>query len=174
MLLSASGNYLLVALIAAAASYVLAHRKGLNAVGWAWASLFLIVPALILPFVRTRQTSASSAGIPDANWYALLAYDPEIKAAVARLALFGAPAVDDLRRAWDAVPNKDALPEMVSDIEARWSAYASAGLTHVETRDGVAVLQDAVGRYHVDGRQTADLGNARLLASAGARRARAL
>lgn len=136
MLLPASGTYFLVAITAALASYVVAHRKGLNAVGWAWASLFLLVPAVILPFVRTRRASAPPAGIPDANWHALLAYDPEIKAAAARLAPFGAPALDDLRRAWEAVPNKGALPEMVSDIEARWSVRASAGLTHVETRDG--------------------------------------
>jgi len=172
MLLSGSGTYLLVAISAAIASYVLAHRKGLNAVGWAWASLFLIVPGVILPFVNTRRAPRSPAGISDDNWRALLAYDPGIKAAAARLAPFGAPALDDLRRAWESVPHQDALPDMVSDIEARWSAHTSAGLTHVEVRDGVAVLQDATGRYHVGGRQTADLATARLMATASARRAR--
>ena len=172
MLLSASSTYLCIALIAAAASYVLAHRKGRNAVGWAWAALFLIVPALILPFVRARRAPASSPVIPDESWHALLTYDPEIKAAAARLAPFGAPALAELRRAWEAVPDRRALPAIVSDIEARWSAQAGAGLTHVETRDGVAVLQDAAGQYHVGGRQTVDLATARLRASANARRAR--
>ncbi|MGX7705162.1 hypothetical protein [Methylobacterium sp. Gmos1] len=172
MLLSASGAYFLVALIAAVVSYIVAHRKGLNAVGWAWASLLLIVPAAILPFVRSRQKPEQSSGVPHETWRALLAYDPDFKATVVQLAPYGAPALDELRRAWAAVPDKGALPAMVSAIEARWSGYTAAGLTHIETRNGVAVLQDAAGRYHVGERQTADLGTARLIASANVRRAR--
>jgi hypothetical protein len=75
-----------------------------------------------------------------------------------------------LRRTWGAVPEKRALPEMVSAIEARWAAQAEAGLVHVETRDGIAVLRDESGRYHVGERITGDLATARLLASAEARR----
>lgn len=172
MLLSASGAYFLVALIAAVVSYIVAHRKGLNAVGWAWASLLLIVPAAILPFVHSRPKPERSRGVPDETWQALLAYDPDFKATVVQLAPYGAPALDELRQAWAVVPDKGALPAMVSAIEARWSGYTAAGLTHIETRDGVAVLQDAAGRYHVGERQTADLGTARLIASASARRAR--
>lgn len=172
MLLSASGAYFFVALIAATVSYVVAHRKGLNAVGWAWASLLLLVPAAILPFVPSRQRPERSSSVPNETWQALLAYDPDIKAAAGRLALYGAPALDELRRAWAAVPEKGALPAMVSAIEARWSGYTAAGLTHVETQDGVAVLRDAAGLYHVGGRQTGDLGTARLIASASARRTR--
>ncbi|AWB25703.1 MULTISPECIES: hypothetical protein [Methylobacterium] len=172
MLLSASGAYFLVALIAAAVSYVVAHRKGLNAVGWAWASLLLLVPAAILPFVPSRQRPERSSGVPDETWQALLAYDPDIKAAAGQLAPYGAPGLDELRRAWAAVPDKGALPAMVSAIEARWSGYTAAGLTYVETQDGVAVLRDAAGHYHVGERQTGDLRTARLIASASARRAR--
>lgn len=170
MLLSATGSYFLVALIAGVAGYVIAHRKGLNAVGWGWASLLLIVPAVILPFVRPRRALDRPQAVPDETWHALLAYDPAIKAAAARLARFGAPAMEELRQAWATVPDKAALPDMVTTIEARWSALAGAGLMHVETRDGVAVLQDGAGRYHVAGRQTADLATARLMASANARR----
>ncbi len=172
MLLSASGAYFLVALIAAAVSYVVAHRKGLNAVGWAWASLLLLVPAAILPFVPSRHKPERSSGVPDETWQALLAYDPDIKTAAGQIAPYGAPALDELRRAWAAVPDKGALPSMVSAIEARWSGYTAAGLTHVETQDGVAVLRDAAGHYHVGERQTGDLRTARLIASASARRAR--
>lgn len=170
MLLSATGSYFLVALIAGVAGYVIAHRKGLNAVGWGWASLLLIVPAVILPFVRPRQAPDRSQAVPDETWHALLAYDPAFKAAAARLAPFGAPAMAELRQVWAMVPDKAALSDMVTAIEARWAAHAGAGLIHVETRDGVAVLRDAAGRYHVAGRQTADLATARLMASACARR----
>ena len=172
MLLSASGAYFFVALIAAAVSYVVAHRKGLNAVAWAWASLLLLVPAAILPFVPSRQRPERSSGILDETWQALLAYDPDIKAAAGQLAPYGAPALDELRRAWAAVPDKGALPSMVSAIETRWSGYTAAGLMYLETQDGVAVLRDAAGHYHVGERQTGDLRTARLIASASARRAR--
>lgn len=172
MLFSASGTYVFIALLAAAASYVMAHRKGLNADGWAWATLFLIVPVAILPFVRSRRATGPATTLPDEGWNALLTYDPEIKAAAARVSPFGSAALDELRQVWRAVPDKRALPAMVSDVEARWSAQASAGLTHVETKDGVAVLQDAAGRYYVGGRQTADLATARLMAAASARRSR--
>lgn len=171
MLLSATGSYFLVALIAGVAGYVIAHRKDLNAVGWGWASLLLIVPAVILPFVHPRRAPDRPQAVPDETWQALLAYDPAFKAA-ARLAPFGAPAMEELRQAWTTVPDKAALPDMVTTIEARWAAHADAGLIHVETRDGVAVLRDGASRYHVAGRQTADLATARLMASAGARRAR--
>ncbi|CAA2158524.1 hypothetical protein MBRA_03793 [Methylobacterium brachiatum] len=173
MLFSASGTYALVALLAAAASYVMAHRKGLNAVGWAWAALFLIIPAAILPFVRSRRAPNPETARPDEGWDALLAYDPEIKGAAARLAPFGSAALDELRQVWRAVPDKLALPEMVSAIEARWAQRAEAGLAHVETRDGIAVLRDGSGRYHVGVRTTGDLATARLLAAADARRTQA-
>ncbi len=172
MLLSASGAYFLVALIAAAVSYVVAHRKGLNAVGWAWASLLLLVPAAILPFVPSRQRPERSSGLPDETWQALLAYDPDIKAAVGRLSPYGAPALDELRRAWAAVPDKGALPSMVSAIEARWSGYTAAGLTHVETQDGVCGAAGRSGALSRRRASTGDLRTARLIASASARRAR--
>jgi hypothetical protein len=168
MLFPASGTYVLVALLAAA-SYVMAHRKGLNAVGWAWATLFLIVPVVILPFVRSRRAPKPATARPDEGWNALLTYDPEIKGAAARLAPFGSVALDELRQVWRAVPDKRALPEMVSAIEARWAAQVEAGLAHVETRDGIAVLRDGSGRYHVGKRTTGDLATARLLAAAEAR-----
>ncbi|CAA2159887.1 hypothetical protein MBRA_05067 [Methylobacterium brachiatum] len=170
MLFSASGTYVLVALLAAAAGYVMAHRKGLNAVGWAWTTLFLIVPVVILPFVRGRRATGPATALPDEGWNALLAYDPEIKTAAARLRPLDSVALDELRRAWRAVPDKRALPETVSAIEARWAARAEAGLAHVETRDGIAVLRDESGQYHVGERTTGDLATARLLASAEARR----
>ena len=99
MLLSSTGSYILGALIAGVAGYVMAHRKGLNAVGWGWASLLLIVPAVILPFVRSRRASDQSQTVLDETWHALLAYDPAFKAAAVQLAPFGAPTTEELRQA---------------------------------------------------------------------------
>ncbi len=150
----------------------MAHRKGLNAVAWAWASLLLLVPAAILPFVPSRQRPERSSSVPDETWQALLAYDPDFKAAAGQLAPYGAPALDELRRTWAAVRDKAALRRWSRAIEERWSGYTAAGLMYVETQDGVAVLRDAAGHYHVGERQTGDLRTARLIASASARRAR--
>ena len=95
MLFSASRTYFVIALIAAAASYVMAHRKGLNAPGWAWGSLFFVFPVVILPFVRSRR--ALPPPELDDRWQSLSIYDPEIKAAISQLTPLGLPAIEDLR-----------------------------------------------------------------------------
>lgn len=169
-----SGTYFLAVVVAAMVAYVLAHRKGLNAPGWAWATLFLIVPVLLLPFVKSRLPEATPTGDLGARWDALAAYDPDVKAAVARLAPLGegAGAGDELRRLYGQVQDKAALPAIVVDLERKWAGYAALGLAKCETRAGVDILRDAQGLYHVAGRQSGDLRTARAMATAAARRAR--
>ncbi|WP_245930807.1 hypothetical protein [Methylobacterium radiodurans] len=72
-------------------------------------------------------------------------------------------------RGWAELPTIGMLPTMVADVEARWAANASPSFTHVEAREGGAVMGDAGGQYHVGERDIDDLA-----AAASARRARAL
>lgn len=60
-------------------------------------------------------------------------------------------------RGWAELPTIGMLPTMVADVEARWAANASPSFTHVEAREGGAVMGDAGGQYHVGERDIDDL-----------------
>lgn len=153
-------------------AYVLAYQKGLNAPSWAWASLFFVIPVLLLPFVKSRLPEGSSARASGPQWDVLAAYDPDVRAAIDRLAPLGQDAIEDLQRLYTQVDDKGVLSDIVADLERKWTGYATLDMIKVEVHEGVDIMRDAQNTYHVAGRQTGDLRTAQAMASASARRAR--
>ncbi|WP_246687904.1 MULTISPECIES: hypothetical protein [unclassified Methylobacterium] len=110
-----------IAVVAGVAAWDLAKRKGLNKRSWA-ATCFFFAPALIaLAFAKSQQRPGDTEAFRN-RWASLAAYDPEIKAAVERLAELGPAAVEQFRMAYGDVQTKEAIPLIVADIERRWAA----------------------------------------------------
>ncbi len=110
-----------IALVAAAAGWELAKRRGLDQRTWAVAG-FLVPPMIIsLYFKKSRQRPSDTDAFRN-RWTSLIAYDPEIKAAVERLSTLGPAAVERFREAYAEVQTKDSIPLIVADIEGRWAA----------------------------------------------------
>jgi hypothetical protein len=114
----------LILALATGASFLawhLAGRKVLDQRRWAL-TCFLFFPALIaLAVARSRLQAGDTAAFQD-RWAALAAYDPDVKAAVERMAALGPAAVERFRQAYADVQAKEAIPLIVADLEARWAA----------------------------------------------------
>ena len=73
---------------------------------------------------RDRNLELRKAGESDSEfqkWIALVKYDDDIGAAVARLEPLGSSAVEKLRTTYTALDDKSKLDRIVSDIEAEYA-----------------------------------------------------
>ncbi len=119
--MSFTGLFLPLGLIAALIAWPLAGHKGRNPYRWS-VVCFLFFPALIaLIVVKARQRAGDTPAFRE-RWTTLSVYDPDVRAAVERLGKLGPSAIDQFRLAYADVQTKDAIPLIVGDLEARWSA----------------------------------------------------
>lgn len=110
-----------IAACAGVYGWQLSRRKGLPVRRWA-ATCFLFPPALIaLAYTKAQLRAGETAEFRN-RWASLAAYDPEIKAAIERLAALGPAAVEQFRQAYPDVQTREAIPLILADIEARWAA----------------------------------------------------
>lgn len=104
----------------------------------------------------------------DSRWENLVRYDPDIGAAVNRLAVYGPSAVERLRNIYSDIQDKAALPSIVSDIEVEFDPGNSPnaiplGFQQVAERAGVPIYSNGK-TFHVDGNSFNLLENAKAYA----------
>ncbi|MBL0402896.1 hypothetical protein JKG68_02840 [Microvirga aerilata] len=148
----------------------MATRKRRNAPLWAFACF--VFPVALGFLFMTQDAIADSREFKkfDQQWPNLVLYDPDIKDAVNRLSGLGDEALDKFKRAYAGVQQKSSIQLIVSEIEQQWTQRKELGLKLFEKYKGVEILVDPAGSYHVAGRTTQDIGNARVIATGAARR----
>lgn len=106
---------------AAVLGWNIAKRKGLDRRKWAVICFFFFPAVIGLAFLKSQRRPGETEAF-QSRWTSLAAYDPDIKAAIARLSALGTSAVEQFRMAYADVQTKEAIPLIVTDIEQRWAA----------------------------------------------------
>lgn len=112
---------LLIAIVSGLIGGFIANSKGKNVFLWfILCALFPLVGLVVLLLLKGNQ-AAPQAALPAssydaARWSALLAYDPDLKAAADRVTPYGQSAVDRLARDFLALNDKGYLDRIVGEI----------------------------------------------------------
>ena len=112
---------LLIALVSGLIGGFIANSKGKHVFLWfILCALFPLVGLIVLLLSKSNlqppQAALATSGYDDARWSALLAYDPDLKAAADRVAPYGQACVDRLARDFLALNDKSYLDRIVDEI----------------------------------------------------------
>ncbi|WP_298957260.1 hypothetical protein [uncultured Methylobacterium sp.] len=159
------GLFIPLGVLASVVAWNLARYKGRNEYRWSVVCLLFFPALLALVLAKGRQPAGDSAAFRE-RWASLAAYDPDIKAAVERLAALGPAAVDRFRQAYAEVQTKEAIPLIVADLEARWAAGDRFDAVHDQAARLDALRRQgqlSQGEYDDQKRRLAQRGGSRTL-----------